>query len=116
MSRAYKISQADNASTADFFINRLFFTPEFENLIEEYKYGLRKENAMTWENAFLVAECLIDIGFADYEVFSILLNMVETRINKQQRNDTELRHFQIEKKDYYLQKHRNTHQNLINDP
>lgn len=85
MARAYKISQADNASTADFNINRLFFTPAFENLIEEYKFGLRKENAMRWDNAFLVAECLIEIGYADYEVFSILLNMVETRLNKQQR-------------------------------
>jgi hypothetical protein len=76
LARAYKISQADNSSTADFSINRLFFTPGFENLIEEYKYGLRKENSMNWDNAFLVAECLIDIGYVDYEVFSILLNMV----------------------------------------
>jgi len=43
---------------------------------------------MTWDNALLVAECLIDIGFVDYEVFSIILNSVETRLNKQQRNDT----------------------------
>lgn len=34
LSRAYKISQSDNASTADYSINRLFFTPAFENLIE----------------------------------------------------------------------------------
>lgn len=27
LARAYRISQADNASTADFSINRLFFTP-----------------------------------------------------------------------------------------
>lgn len=95
LSRAYKISQADNSSTADYSINRLFFTPAFENLIEEYKYGLRKEHAMTWDNAFLVAECLIDIGYVDYEVFSILLNMVEAKLNKQQRNSTEIRTFQI---------------------
>lgn len=41
---------------------------------------------MSWENAFLGAECLIDIGFVDYEVFSILINMVETRLNRQERN------------------------------
>ncbi len=42
---------------------------------------------MGWDNAFLVAECLIDIGYVDYEVFSILMNMVEARLNKQQRNE-----------------------------
>lgn len=77
---------------------------------------MRKEHAMRWDNVFLVAECLIDIGYVDYEVFSILMNMVETRLNKQQRNDTELRHFQIEKRNYYLAKHRNTQQNLTSDP
>ena len=41
---------------------------------------------MKWENAFLVAECLIDIGYVDYEVFSILLNIIETKLNKRQRN------------------------------
>ena len=34
LAKAYKISQADNASTADYSIHRLFFTPAFENLIE----------------------------------------------------------------------------------
>jgi len=33
LARAYKISQSDNASTADYSINRLFYTPAFENLI-----------------------------------------------------------------------------------
>ena len=33
LSRAYKISQLDNSSTADYNINRLFFTPAFDNLI-----------------------------------------------------------------------------------
>lgn len=41
--------------------------------------------------------------------------MVETKLNKQQRNDTEVRHFQIEKKDYYLKKHRGTQQQLASD-
>lgn len=36
-------------------------------------------------------------------------------MNKQQRNDTEVRHFQIEKKDYYLKKHRGTQQQLASD-
>lgn len=40
---------------------------------------------MKWENAFLVVECLIDLGYADYDIFSILVNMVEARLNKRQR-------------------------------
>jgi hypothetical protein len=71
---------------------------------------------MSWENAFLVAECLIDIGYADYEVFSILLGMVENKLNKQPRNSTEIRTFQIEKKDYYISRLQNSQPTLTNDP
>lgn len=71
---------------------------------------------MSWENAFLVAECLIDIGYADYEVFSILLSMVESKLNKQPRNSTEIRTFQIEKKDYYISRLQNSQPTLTNDP
>ena len=71
---------------------------------------------MSWENAFLVAECLIDIGYVDYEVFSILLNMVESKLNKQQRNPTEIRTFQIEKKDYYIGRLQNSQPTLAKDP
>ena len=71
---------------------------------------------MRWENAFLVGECLIEIGYVDYEVFSILLNMVESRLNKQQRNETEIRRFQIEKKDYYIGRRQQSQQLLAQDP
>lgn len=33
LSRANKISQLDNSSTIDLNINKLFFTPAFDNLI-----------------------------------------------------------------------------------
>jgi hypothetical protein len=38
--------------------------------------------------------------------------MVETRLNKQQRSEVEIRTFQIEKKDYYIGSLRDSQQNL----
>jgi hypothetical protein len=40
---------------------------------------------MSWENMILVGECLLELGYVDYEVFSIILNAVEKKINKKDR-------------------------------
>ena len=70
---------------------------------------------MSWENMILVGECLLELGYVDYEVFSIILNAVEKKINKEDREQDEIRHFQIEKNSYYPKKLRGTHADIVSN-
>lgn len=54
LAKAHRISQLDSSASGDYSVSRLFYTPAFDNLIEEFKYGLRKEKCMSWDNMIKV--------------------------------------------------------------
>lgn len=72
LGKAYSISKRDNSGSLDRLGYNLFNNPEFLNLSEEFKYGL-KNNKIKFSNLSKISRAIIEMGYVDYEIINLLL-------------------------------------------